>query len=165
MNVEALLFTIAAAATLGGALVTALSERIFRAALGLFLSLGGVAGIFFVLGAPLLAALQMILYAGGVLVLFLFAIFVTPAAEGAQLRAKRWQAVAATLFAALVGGVLLAGVAWHAWPAPVGPGGVATADVGTAFVGEYLIPFEAISILLLAAMVAAVFLIRKETEE
>ena len=160
-----LLFVAASAAAIIGALGCGFVRETFRAAFCLLLSLAGVAGLFAVAGADVIAALQVIIYVGGVLVLFLFAIMVTPRWDGSIFRRSPLKLGAALAVSSAVGGLLVGLVGWKDWGA--GPEQAADVDaraIGEAFLGPQILPFEAVSVLLLAAMVAAVVVIRKELE-
>lgn len=160
------LFCFFAAATIGFAVVVALAREIFRAAFALLGTLIGVAGLIATLGSPTVAALQILIYVGGVFTLFIFAILVTERPGVSIFRRHRAAALAALVGAALVAALLLAGVARS--PALVRSAAAATItarQIGFSLLTDNLLTFEAVSVLLTAGLVAAVIVIRKELAE
>jgi NADH-quinone oxidoreductase subunit J len=154
-------FAIAAIAV-GSALGLILRPNAIHGALFLVVNLGSVAALYLMLGAEFLAAAQVIVYAGAIMVLFVFAIMVLiPGKEETgpdPLRRVR-------LLALPVGGLLLLllVVVVARWNAPAGavvPSGSASA-VGRLLFTSYLFPFELTSVLLLAAMVGVMLLARR----
>ncbi|MCC6358030.1 MAG: NADH-quinone oxidoreductase subunit J [Phycisphaerales bacterium] len=151
-----------AAVILGGGLACVIAGSIVRAAVGLLAALGGVAGLFVLLAANFLAAVQLIVYAGGVLVLIIFGIMLTARGSGAAF-APRWNervGVGLTLVA-LVSAILYA---IFSTPMP-SLGTQADAVPGVRTIGEsllttWLLPFELISVLLLAVLIGAAHLAR-----
>lgn len=147
---------------LASALSVALSANILRSGFSLLLCLFALAGLYVLLGADLLAGIQVLLYVGGVVVLILFAILVTHRIGDAHVSnpsRNRPQAAAVSLsvFA------LLAGIAWTAFPpVPRAQATPTTARIGEALLTTHLFPFEAVSLLLLAALVGAAMMVRKE---
>ncbi len=130
-----------------------------------------IAALYLMLDADFLAAVQVMLYVGGVTVLILFVVMLTYriAATGRNLPAAG-QANEQAGIAALVSAGLLAALAWMilqtpAWhdfikPAPQAAAGGTTAAIGNMLLSEALLPFEVASLLLLAAMVGAIVLSR-----
>jgi NADH-quinone oxidoreductase subunit J len=155
-------FVLAAIAT-GAALGLVLRPNAIHGALFLVVNLGAVAGLYLMLGAEFLAAAQVIVYAGAIMVLFVFAIMVLiPGKEETgpdPRRAVRLLAlpVGALLFILLV---IVVGGRGSAPPAPGAPVGSVSA-VGRMLFTSYLFPFELTSVLLLAAMVGVLLLARR----
>ena len=140
------------------AVVTA--KSLFRAAFALSLTLVATAGFYLLLTAPLLAAVQILLYTGGVLTLVVFALVVA----GANTEGARWRKpVPAALLALAVFVALAASVRGL----PDGSrGSIASGkDVGLMLFGDYLVPFELLSVLLLGAVFGALLLARKDRPE
>jgi len=155
-------FAIAAIAV-GSALGLILRPNAIHGALFLVVNLGSVAALYLMLGAEFLAAAQVIVYAGAIMVLFVFAIMVLiPGKEEAGPDPRR----GARLLALPVGGLLLLLLVfvvmgrWSGPSAPTGPSGSAGA-VGRLLFTSYLFPFELTSVLLLAAMVGVLLLARR----
>jgi NADH-quinone oxidoreductase subunit J len=166
MDGQLLLFAAFAAVGLASAVMTVTRKNLVHAALYLIVTFFSVAAIYVLLRAEFLGVIQLLVYAGGIMVLFLFVILLVgrPGSES-QGRRRRAHVVASSLMTALVAGLLalrfLAG----------GPGTSASAATLTAEGGNletvamamfryYLFPFEAVSILLLVALVGAVVLAR-----
>jgi NADH:ubiquinone oxidoreductase subunit 6 (subunit J) len=158
---DALLLALGVIAVGSGALVVT-SAHLVRAGLFLVISLGAVAGLYLVLGAELVAWVQVLVYVGAVVVLLLFAVMLTRAPIGPSDDLDRPAWPAALVGAGVGSGltVLLADAfRWTEFPAAV-PG---TAEVmGQEIFGGWVLPFEVISILLLAALVGAIVLSRED---
>jgi NADH-quinone oxidoreductase subunit J len=156
-------FFVIAAIAVGSALGLILRPNAIHGALFLVVNLGSVAALYLMLGAEFLAAAQVIVYAGAIMVLFVFAIMVLiPGKEEAGPDPRR----GARLLALPVGGLLLLLLVfvvmgrWSGPTAPTGPSGSAGA-VGRLLFTSYLFPFELTSVLLLAAMVGVLLLARR----
>jgi NADH-quinone oxidoreductase subunit J len=148
--------------TIGSGALVVTSTHLVRAGLYLVLSLGAVAGLYLVLGAELVAWVQVLVYVGAVVVLLLFAVMLTRAPIGPSKDLDR-PAWAAAIIGAGVGlglAALLAGAyRWTVYPLPQ-PG--TTARMGQEIFGGWVLPFEVLSILLLAALVGAIVLSRPD---
>jgi NADH-quinone oxidoreductase subunit J len=156
-------FVIIAVITVGTALGLVLKRNPIHGALFLVINLGSVAALYLTLGAEFLAAAQVIVYAGAIMVLFVFAIMVLiPGKEETGPDPRRpWR-----LLALPIGGLLLvqvlAIIVGTRGPAPAGPpapGGVEA--IGRLLFTDYFFPFELTSVLLLAAMVGVLLLARR----
>jgi NADH-quinone oxidoreductase subunit J len=156
------MFWLLAVVTAAASLAVAFSRDIVRTAVWLLLALLGVAGIYLLLDAQFLAAVQLVVYAGGILVLIVFGVMLTNRTPMGRLQPSRVAVVGATC----VGGVLLATacsaveiLANHRTSAPAGSGPEGTvAELGRLLLGEYLIPFELASVILLVVMIGAAYL-------
>ena len=156
-------FVILAVLVMGSAAGLLLRRNPIHGALFLVVNLGSVAGLFLTLRAEFLAAAQVIVYAGAIAVLFVFAIMVLiPGKEETGLDPRRgWRLLALPVGALLALQLLLvvrAGVGPVA-PAAAVPGGVEA--VARLLFTRYLLPFELTSVLLLAAMVGVLLLARR----
>jgi NADH-quinone oxidoreductase subunit J len=156
-------FFIVALIATGSALGLVLRTNAIHGALFLVLNLGSIAALYLMLGAEFLAAAQVIVYAGAIMVLFVFAIMVLiPGKEETGPDPRR----GVRLLAAPVGALLLLLLVFvvaarlRGAPGPGGPGGTVTA-VGRLLFTSYLFPFELTSVLLLAAMVGVLLLARR----
>ena len=156
-------FLAIAAIAVGSALGLILGRNAIHGALFLVVNLGSIAALYLTLGAEFLAAAQVIVYAGAIMVLFVFAIMVLiPGKEESGSDPRR----GARLLALPVGGLLLLLLVfvvmgrWTGPSAPAGPSGSAGA-VGRLLFTSYLFPFELTSVLLLAAMVGVLLLARR----
>jgi NADH-quinone oxidoreductase subunit J len=155
-----------AAVSVGAGVLVVTSQQVVHAALWLVVSLAALAGCYVVLTAELVAWVQVLVYVGAVVVLMLFAVMLTraPIGRGLELDGSRIGAAvvglgtAATLVTLLLQGFGDVRVDLHAQP--VGNGEV----VGAALFRSWVLPFELLSLLLLAALVGAVVLTRDDIE-
>lgn len=161
-------FYIAAAVATAATIMVVVSTNAIHALLHLIVSLLGVAVIFFVLGAPFAAALEVIIYAGAIMVLFVFVVMMLNVGD-AIAQEKRWLSpsiwigpgiLSAILLAELVR-VLLIGDTLSAPSA----GTIEAKPVGAALYGPYLLAVELASMLLLSGLVGAYHIARREREE
>lgn len=150
-----------AALTLASAGVVAFSKNIIHSALALLGTFLGVAGLYITLSADFLAATQVLVYVGGTLTLILFAVMLTSRID--EMKVSNPRAGLAVAFGLVTAVLLVLGeVATRTpWPAEARPAMPSTAKLGHAFLGEYLLPFEVGSVVLLAAMIGAVVLARR----
>jgi len=144
--------------TLLAALAVVALKNILHSALALVVTFIGVAGIYFLLEAPFLAVVQVLIYVGAITVLIIFAIMLTRRLMGsslAQFTGKWW--IAAPLALALFGmiGLVAYSTTWLLRPKEALPAD-AVAALGTELMTTYLLPFEIASILLLVALVGAI---------
>ena len=165
MDFSELMFWIFAGAAVLPALGILLSRNVVRMAFLLLSSLAGFAGLYLHLGAVFVGFTQVLVYIGGILVLFLFGVMLTRKSDF-PIR-QRWSA--GVLVPALVAGVItLGGLLYVAvrcpWGVrdPSGPGAALpdTSEIGYQLMSQYVLPFEAVSVLLLVAMVGATFVAR-----
>jgi len=161
-----ILFVSTAILAMAGALITISSRRPLRAAIGLLIHIISLAGMFLTLNAELLAALQLLVYAGAVVVLFMFVIMlIGPAAE---VDAMQGRVSSRALSIALTIGVVLAvstSVAYFDVPWGVVSEDFGTVQgLGTAVYKQALVPFELISITLTVAIIGAIAIARSRTE-
>ncbi|MBX6378034.1 MAG: NADH-quinone oxidoreductase subunit J [Clostridia bacterium] len=168
MTWQHLVFAVLAAVTLGSALRVVTTPLVPHAALFLALSFVGVAGFFVLLGAEFLAAVQVLIYVGAVMTVTVFAIMLSDVVDIRGAKATLTQQIASPYWGLvpLVVAVALVVVVLAAFgSAPLDLRGEATAsaaDLGRALFSTYVIPFEVASVLLLAAMVGAIILSRRE---
>lgn len=168
MLIDTLLFYFFALLTLGGGILTITRRSAVHSAISLIVSLIGVAGLFLLQHAEFLFAVQIVLYVGGIMVLFLFVIMLVNLDEAAKLRQfnrQWWLALAG------VAGIGVE-IAWFLrrgaaafqlpGPAPVEAAGSGNTElIADALFKDYLLPFELASLLLLAAVVGSVILAKK----
>ncbi|MBI5301272.1 MAG: NADH-quinone oxidoreductase subunit J [Chloroflexi bacterium] len=155
-------FFILAAVTLVGGFLAVSARNLVRAALGLIVSFFGVAGIYFVLEAEFVAIVQVLVYVGAISVLILFSIMLTRGLMKDTTSPQNSQWLAAGGIATLVFIALAAVTLTVKWPiAQAALQGDLIAKLGTELVTTYVLPFEAVSLLLLAALIGA-FVIARE---
>ena len=145
-----------------GAILVVTTRRLFHSALALVLSFVGVAGLYILLEAEFLAALQILIYVGAIAILILFAIMLTRHLMDPKARAFNEQWWIAALVAGFLFLVLLAMILRVPWPvkATAVPENVIE-GLGSSFVGDYLVPFEVASVLLMAALIGAIIIARE----
>ncbi|MFO0756687.1 MAG: NADH-quinone oxidoreductase subunit J [Byssovorax sp.] len=150
-----------AALTLGSAGVVAFSKNIIYSTLALLGTFMGIAGLYITLSADFLAATQILVYVGGTLTLILFAVMLTSRIEDMKVSNPQ-QGILPTFGLVSVLLLVLGKVATQTvWPSEARSAVPSTAKLGHAFLGEYLLPFEVGSVVLLAAMIGAVVLARR----
>jgi NADH-quinone oxidoreductase subunit J len=155
-------FAVFAAMALGGGVVAVGARNVFRAALGLMLSLFGVAGLFLLQRAEFLAVVQVLVYVGGVSVLIVFAIMLTER-EGSVLRVTLNRGL--VMPAIVLGAGLALACCWAVARAPFvdpPPAAVSARDLGASLLNQFLVPFEAVSLLLLVALVGGLVIARED---
>ncbi|MBR1889947.1 MAG: NADH-quinone oxidoreductase subunit J [Alloprevotella sp.] len=169
MDSHNIMFFILAALILFSSIACVLTKSILRAATYLFFALVGTAGIYFILGYTFLGAVQLMVYAGGVVVLYVFAILLTRGRKD-QLSQNTKTKIFASALLSLAGlgifvfAILKGNFATNPLAAP-NEGILSMNDVGSSMLSTgdngFLLPFEAVSVLLLACIVAALVIARK----
>ena len=164
-----LAFVALAGITVGSAAMVVLMPNILRAALFLGLSLFGVAGLYVLMNAPFLAAVQVMIYVGAITTMIILAIFLSHKV----MKVGFFQAIYNPVLAAGVAGLmflfLLVTVANSVWVHDIAAGGPARDGVGVAAVAQallqpYVFPFELASLVLLAALVGAVVIAKEDDD-
>ncbi len=145
---------------LGSALLVVTTRQLVHAALWLVVTLGAVAGCYLVLAAEFVAWVQVLIYVGAVVVLLLFALMLTRAPTGPQRRPRRWRravpaAGVAALVAALLAVTVVAAFRDASRPRP-GRRSAPPQVTGATLFRTWVLPFEVLSVLLLAALVGAI---------
>lgn len=160
---EALMFYLFGGLAALSALGVLVSGNIVRTATWLLGNLICVACLYFLLGANFLGAIQLIVYAGGILVLIVFGVMLTSRLPSQPLRASRGELVGAGLVCLALGLWLIRILTTTPWPAGQAARKAPTvAEFGRAFLSDYLVPFEVASVLLLVVMVGAAYLARAQ---
>ena len=157
------LFYLIAALTIAGAGGVALSRNILYSALGLLMALLGAGSLYVFLSADFVAVTQLLIYIGGVLVLVLFAVMLTNRITEVKVSNSSFGLFGGVLLFVAIAPVLLAVAVITPWnvrtPAALAP---TTAAIGNGFLTQWLLPFEVASLVLLATLVGAVVIARKE---
>ena len=162
-------FYLLAGLVLLSALFVLFARKVVHAALALLPCLLGIAGLYALLAAHLLFAVQVLIYAGAVTVLILFAVMMLQRVLGGGVLAGSHNVLAGalaagTMFAALIAALLTTG--FDRIPASqLGTGQGNVEGIGIALLGPHLLAFEAISLVILAAVIGAVVIARKKGEE
>ncbi|TXS39470.1 NADH-quinone oxidoreductase subunit J [Streptomyces sp. or43] len=160
-------FVLVGIATLGAALVTVTTRQLVHAALWLIVALGGLAVEYLLLTAEFIAWVQVLIYVGSVVVLLLFGLMLTRAPIGRSPDAdseNRWAALAVAVAAAGTLVWVVVDAFRTTWIELDGPAQGSTEATGSFLFRHWVLPFEALSVLLLAALVGAIVLSRKGRE-
>lgn len=166
MSISAMFFYALSAAVLVSAVLSVTSRNIFRSAIFLLFSLISIAGIYFWMNYEFIAAVQTIVYVGGIVVLIIFSIFLTQQAGVSLPAPMKGRMIYAAL--ASIAGFVLVVMQLLAHPFKVDNSVVASRDIkdighGLLETGAngYVLPFELVSILLLAAMIGCIVIALK----
>lgn len=167
MSAQEYAFVVLAVMGSVSAISVVLARNVVHAALYLVVTLLSVGGVYLLLGAEFVAWVQILIYVGAIVILFLFGLMLTKAPIGRDTldHQNRWIGGVVGL-GVFVGLVLLIQQAFRVQDAVAPPSfQVTTGAVGASLFRTYVLPFEAVSFLLLAALVGAVVLARKEGPE
>ncbi|MEQ1574553.1 MAG: NADH-quinone oxidoreductase subunit J [Vicinamibacterales bacterium] len=164
MTGEVIAFWALSAMLVVSAFAVVLSPNLFHAVLWLALALTGTAGIFLLLDAEFLAAVQLLLYAGGIITIVVFAIVVTERLVGERItQTNRRIGAAAGVSLLLLG--LIVNTLWNQPLATVKASMSSadlTKDVGESVLTRFVLPFELLALLMLVAMLSAIYFARPE---
>ena len=163
MTLDVLAFWVLAVVLVGSALAVVLSKNLFHAVLWLALALTGTAGIFLILEAEFLAAVQLLLYAGGIVTIMVFAIVVTERLVGESISQTNRRIAAGALVVAVLAGTIVTTI----WRQPLTAAAAAqtgdvTRDIGQAVMTRYVLPFELLALLMLAGLMGAIYFARPD---
>ncbi|MER7567904.1 NADH-quinone oxidoreductase subunit J [Streptomyces sp. NPDC097941] len=161
-------FLLVGLVTFGAAIVTVTTKQLVHAALWLVVALGGLAVEYLLLTAEFIAWVQVLIYVGSVVVLLLFGLMLTRAPIGRSPDAdsgNRWAALVVALAAAAALVWVVADAFRTTWIDLDGPAAGSTEATGASLFQNWVLPFEALSVLLLAALVGAIVLSRKAKAE
>ena len=161
MTFQESIFTVLAVVGTVAAIRLVTARNVVHAALLLVVSLAMVAGVYLVLAAEFVAWVQVLIYVGAIVVLLLFGLMLTRAPIGREALDNQQRAVSAIVAAAILGGLSVLAVDAFG-DAAIDLGASTTADIGTNLFQSFVLPFEVVSFLLLAALVGAIVLARRE---
>ncbi|OYU97408.1 MAG: NADH-quinone oxidoreductase subunit J [Bacteroidetes bacterium B1(2017)] len=170
MDASTIIFYVIAAYILGTGILAVTTRKIFRSAIWLLFSLIGIAALYFWMDLPFIAAVQIVVYVGGIVVLIIFSIFLTQKSGDEMPKVvvgRTLPAAMATLFALVFTVNLLL---HHEFSAPSVAGfNPSVEHMGTLMLspgdGGFILPFEVVSMLLLAAMVGCIVIAMKVKKE
>jgi len=149
--------------SIGGALGMVIAKRLVHSAIFLVASLLGVAVIYLLARADFLAAVQVLIYAGAIMILMLFAIMLTPRQIETSGPGRTAQRLGALLVAGSLLVVTLLSLLGTRWPLAATLSEQPTTEaIGRLMLSSYVLPFEMASVLLLAAMVGAILIARED---
>ena len=166
MNTSAIIFYFISAIILGAGILSVTTRKIFRAAIFLLFSLVGVAGLYFWMEVEFIAAVQIVIYAGGIVVLIIFSIFLTQK-SGDKMPKPRMNRALFSGLSVLFGFGFTYNLIRHFGFSENRPQPfiVNVSDIGTQMLSTnrygYVLPFEVVSILLLSAMIGCIVIAMK----
>ena len=165
MSAEAIVFYVFATITVGAAAVVVLARSLIYSAFALLFTFFGVAGLYVLLGADFLAATQLLVYVGGILVLLLFGVMLTHKLYDLDLKSEVTQFLPGLIVCVGIFWLLALAATKTRWATGPGRAPAATTDqIGRLFMGAYLLPFEAASVLLLVALIGAAMFVRRRRD-
>jgi NADH-quinone oxidoreductase subunit J len=165
VSAEEAVFWLFAAITVGSAAVVVLARSLIYNAFALLFTFFGVAGLYVMLGADFLAATQLLVYVGGILVLLLFGVMLTHKITDLDLKSEVSQFLPGVIVALGLFIILTATALKTQWAGgPARPPAFTTRTIGEMFMGSFLLPFEAASVLLLVALIGAAMIVRRKKE-
>lgn len=160
------LFLAIAAFTVVASAGVAFSPNIVYSAFSLMGTFMGVAALYVFLAADFVAVVQVLIYVGGILILMLFAVMLTHRIADVRISNRSVGRLPALVIATVIGTTMTIAVFRGGWqqitPRPARP---TITDIGNLFLTSYVLPFELASVVLLAALIGAAFLSRKELRE
>jgi NADH-quinone oxidoreductase subunit J len=163
LGLQDLLFYLLGGLAVAGAAGVALSRNILYSAVGLLMALLGAGSLYVLLSADFVAVTQLLIYIGGVLVLILFAVMLTNRITEVNVSNSSFGLFGGFLLFVAVAPVLLAVAVITPWNAKTPPALEPTTQaIGDAFLTKWLLPFEVASLVLLATLIGAVVIARKE---
>jgi NAD(P)H-quinone oxidoreductase subunit 6 len=166
MSIATAVFYLIALITVVSAGMVAFSRNIIYSAFSLLGTFMGVAGLYIFLGADFVAAVQVLIYVGGILVLILFAVMLTHRITDVQITNRAAGRIPALIVVGVLTYLLVDTIKETPWAkAKEVVYAATTAKIGDLFLYSYLLPFELASLVLLAALIGAVVLSRKEIKE
>lgn len=169
MDSSAIIFYLISAFILGAGVLAVTTRKIFRSAIWLLFSLVGIAMLYFWMQVEFIAAVQIVVYVGGIVVLIIFSIFLTQQ-SGKEMPGPGTKRVWFSLLAAVFGlAFVYQLMARHGFATGTGSFSPAVGDIGTQMLSTtehgYILPFEVVSMLLLAAMVGCIVIAMKNKED
>ncbi len=156
------IFYLFAAVTVFSAAFVVFSRNVIYSAFSLLFTFFGVAALYVFLSADFIAVTQVVVYVGGILVLLLFGVMFTKGIMNTELKSDVLHIIPGTLIlAGMLGALLYTFYTTHTWkPSETQLHGSLVERIGFETVSHYVLPFEMVSILLLAALIGAAFLAR-----
>jgi NADH-quinone oxidoreductase subunit J len=158
------LFVALAAILLGSGLLVVTMRDIIRCGLAMIVCFGALAGIYVVLGAPLIAGAQVLVYIGAISVLILFAIMLTQTKAGPVRLVFQTQAIPAAIASVVLAIVLALVVGATDWGSTGERFRTATSAMARILFSDFVLPFEVVSVLLLAAVIGGIYLAKRELD-
>jgi NADH-quinone oxidoreductase subunit J len=163
MTTQGAVFYILGAIIIGSAVMVVIIKNIFHSALFLVLCFFSVAGIYLLLGADFLAAVQVLIYVGAITILLLFAIMFTAQIYNPAIRQSNEQVIPGILIVLTLLLATLLALSRTVWNiAEKTPEGFSVNSIGKSLLTVYVLPFEVVSVVLLVALIGAIILAKRE---
>jgi NADH-quinone oxidoreductase subunit J len=160
-----IVFYFFAGMTVLSAIVVVFSKNLIHSAFALLFTFVGVAALYVFLGADFLAATQMVIYVGGILVLLIFGVMLTHKISEMQLKSETFQFWPGLVLVTVVFFCLVFVMLKTTWHSPVAQEmKPTTAAIGELFMKDYILPFEVASIFLLIALIGAAMIVRRRSQ-
>ena len=156
------LFWLFAAVMIGSAFLVVTMRDIIRCGLAMIVCFGSLAGIYAIIGAPLLAAAQVIVYIGAISVLILFAIMLTQTKDAPSRLVFQTQAVPAAIASIVIAVVISLAIGATDWGEAAKRARLTAEALSSVLFNSFVLPFEIVSVLLLAAVIGGVYLAKRE---
>jgi NADH-quinone oxidoreductase subunit J len=156
------LFWLFAAVMIGSAFLVVTMRDIIRCGLAMIVCFGSLAGIYAIIGAPLLAAAQVIVYIGAISVLILFAIMLTQTKDAPSRLVFQTQAVPAAIASIVIAIVIALAIGATDWGEAAKRVRLTAEAMSSVLFNSFVLPFEIVSVLLLAAVIGGVYLAKRE---
>jgi NADH-quinone oxidoreductase subunit J len=157
-----LLFMTLAAIMIGSAMLVVTMRDIIRCGLAMIICFAALAGLYVLAGAPVVAATQVLVYIGAISVLVLFAIMLTQSKAGPKELVFQTQWFPAAIASAVLAILISVVIASTDWPDSGARIWTNTVDLANRLFADFVLPFEVVSVLLLAAVIGGVFLAKRE---
>lgn len=165
MGIKEILFYLVAAGIVGMVLGVMFSGNIVRSTFALLGVMAGIAGLYGILGADYLAVIQVMIYVGGIMVLFLFAVMFTSKIEDINATNRHLGRIPAALLCVGVFAILATVIWTFPFQTNVQADAPTTAPLGKLLLGDYLVPFLALGVMVIMVLVGAVSLARPRKGE
>jgi len=162
MSAQLAVFFLLAALAVAGAVSLIFARHPIRSALSLIVVMVALAGLYLLLGAEFVAAVQIIVYAGAIMVLFVFVIMLLNAGEEERTNFSRLAKTAGLPLAVALGAFLAAAAAKYAPSSGTGTAAASTKTLSTMLFRDFVFPFELTSFLILIAILGALVLAQRE---
>jgi NADH-quinone oxidoreductase subunit J len=156
------LFWLFAAVMIGSAFLVVTMRDIIRCGLAMIVCFGSLAGIYAIIGAPLLAAAQVIVYIGAISVLILFAIMLTQTKDAPSRLVFQTQAVPAAIASIIIAVVIALAIGATDWGEAAKRVRLTAEAMSNVLFNSFVLPFEIVSVLLLAAVIGGIYLAKRE---
>jgi NADH-quinone oxidoreductase subunit J len=164
LSLGTIVFYLISALTIISAAGVAFFRNIVYSALSLLGTFAGVVGLYALLAADFVAVVQLLVYIGGILVITIFAVMLTHRIADVRVSNRSVSQLPALVITGAVFVLMTRAILRTTWraAAPAAEAGPTIYGIGDAFLGEYVLPFELASLVLLAALIGAIVLSRKE---